>query len=85
MRRAHILAAALALALPALPAAAQAPDLDQVFKSWDKNGDGVLTKDEWLAAGRREEGFARVDADHDGKVTPAELKDAIARLRQRGG
>lgn len=65
-------------------AAAQSGQVESVFKSWDKDGDGALSRREWLDAGRQEEGFARVDANGDGKLTLEELKAAMARM-QRGG
>jgi hypothetical protein len=85
MRRHHHLAAPLAIALAATCAIAQTPDVAALFKALDKNGDGVVTQDEWLAAGRQEQGFQRIDADHDGKITLDELKaalGALARSRQ---
>ena len=84
MRNTIIAAGALAAALAcglAAPASAEAPDVEPIFKTWDVNADGVLTKGEWLAAGRQEEGFLRVDADKDGKITLAELKDAVAKMQ----
>lgn len=77
-----ISAAALALACAlASAASAQIPDVEPIFKTWDTNGDGVLTKGEWLAAGRQEEGFLRIDTDKDGKITLAELKAAVAKMQ----
>jgi Ca2+-binding EF-hand superfamily protein len=52
----------------------------QMFDKVDTNHDGVLTLDEWKAAGRRERGFNMIDTDHDGKVTPDELRAAAARF-----
>ncbi len=55
----------------------------------DADGDGVVSLGEWLGAGRREQGFAFMDADRDGKLTRAELRDGMARLQEmrarRGG
>ncbi len=79
--------AALALmtvtTLAAGSALAQMPAPETVFKAWDKNADGFVTKDEWVAAGRKEERFAMVDADGDGKVTLDELKTAMAKMQAR--
>lgn len=46
------------------------------FARLDKNGDGVLTKDE-VGEGKWER-IAKADADKDGKVTQAELQQARA-------
>jgi Ca2+-binding EF-hand superfamily protein len=51
----------------------QTPNAAAVFKALDKNGDGVVTLDEWVAAGRPEELFHLIDANHDGKLTLEEL------------
>lgn len=77
--------AALALttitALAAGSALAQMPSPETIHKAWDKNADGVVDKAEWVAAGRKEERFAMVDADGDGKVTVEELKTAMSKMR----
>ena len=62
----------LALALLATPALAQtAPPASprERLIAADANKDGKWSKEEWLAAGRREMGFAMIDADKDGFVT----------------
>lgn len=67
------------------PAPAATPDrAAAAFAKIDRNGDGVVTADEWKAAGRRERGFKFIDSDHDGKLTLAELRAAAARFH-RGG
>ena len=54
-------------------ASAPSPDvLVQQLMSFDKNQDGVLTTDE--VPERLQNLFARADANHDGKLTPAELR-----------
>jgi Ca2+-binding EF-hand superfamily protein len=73
--------AAFALASPAL--AQNGARVAQAFKKLDANGDGVITLDEWLKAGRKEAGFRRVDAGGDGKITPQELQAFIAQLMTR--
>ena len=65
----------------AAPAAAQ-PSPEQAKAAFDKvdtDHDGVLSADEWKAAGRRDRGFAMADTDKDGKVTPAELQALAAK------
>ena len=49
----------------------------------DANGDGTITKDEYIAA--QLERFDRQDADKDGKLTKAERDAARARFQQRDG
>lgn len=65
-------------------AAAQQYTAEQLMKAWDKDGDGVLTKAEWLGAGRQERGFDFANQNRDGKMTLEELKKAMARAQQRG-
>ena len=59
------------------------------FEAMDANHDGVITMDEWKAAGRREDRFAMIDADHDGKITREEMRAAMEKMRamreQNGG
>ena len=76
---------AAALAAMAAPAFAQMPAPADIVKQWDKDGDGAVSKEEWVAAGRPAERFDAVDANKDGKVTAAELEAAMAAMRQRGG
>ena len=84
--RTIIFAAAAAAAIAAAGAAqAQMPAPADIVKNWDKDGDGAVSKDEWVAAGRPAERFDAVDANKDGKVTAAELEAAMAAMRQRGG
>ena len=44
------------------------------FAALDTNHDGVVDKQEWKAAGRKNSAFNRVDADHDGSITTAEMQ-----------
>ncbi len=85
MRTAIIAAAALAVLGVATTASAQMPAPADMIKNWDKNGDGAVSKDEWVAAGRPAERFDLVDANKDGKITAAELEAAMAAMRQRNG
>jgi Ca2+-binding EF-hand superfamily protein len=82
-----ILAAAAAAALAAAPLAAQAqqPSAADIIKAWDKNGDGVVDKAEWVAAGRPAERFDMVDANKDGKITADELAAAMAKMQKPSG
>ena len=45
---------------------------EERFKKSDINGDGTLSKEEFLA--RSEKRFAEIDTDHDGKISPKEMK-----------
>ena len=84
--RTIIFAAAAAAAIAAAGAAqAQMPAPADLIKAWDKDGDGAVSKPEWVAAGRPAERFDAVDGNKDGKVTAAELEAAMAAMRQRGG
>ncbi len=86
------LAIALLTAAPALaqtpPAAAPAPAAPanprERLIAADANKDGKWSKEEWLAAGRREMGFAMIDADKDGFVTQPELMEGMKRMRAMG-
>ncbi|CAN7522186.1 EF-hand domain-containing protein [Caulobacter sp. LjRoot300] len=83
MRR-KITALALAtLAAFAAAGSAQArmPSPEKVFKAWDKNADGSIDKDEWIAAGRKEKRFTQADTDGDGKVSLEELRAGMARMK----
>lgn len=85
MRKILIAAGAVALLAGAGAAHAQMPAAADIIKAWDTDGDGAVSKDEWVAAGRPAERFDLVDADHDGKVTAAELEAAMAKMRQQNG
>jgi hypothetical protein len=68
------------------PRGPQTPEqVEAAFKAMDTNKDGSISKDEWTAAGRREQGFARFDANGDGKITLDEMKAAAARFAAGGG
>ncbi len=69
---------------PATPSAnAASGDARARLMAADANKDGKWDKAEWLAAGRRERGFQMLDADSDGFVTQAELKDGMAKMQAR--
>ena len=81
----RIVIAAAALAAFATAASAQGFDPAAIFKQFDANNDGGISKEEWVAAGRPAERFEATDADKDGKVTEVELTAAIQRMMQQGG
>lgn len=51
------------------------------FAKADTNGDGALTRDEAKAMPRVASHFDEIDADHDGKVTLAEIGCYMAAQR----
>jgi hypothetical protein len=80
----------LLLTLPVLlaaPAAAQAPQRSpgEGFARLDTDGSNSISRAEWEAAGRKPQGFDRLDANRDGQLTQAEIADAMATLRARRG
>ena len=85
MRKIVLAAVATALLAGAVAASAQMPAPADLIKNWDKDGDGAVSKAEWIAAGRPAERFDAVDANRDGKVTAAELEAAMAAMWQRQG
>ena len=85
MRTFIITTVAAAMLAAAGAASAQMPAPADMIKAWDKNSDGGVSKDEWVAAGRPAERFEMVDANKDGKVVAAELEAAMAVMRQRNG
>lgn len=56
-------------------------DTEGFFKDYDKNGDGYLQRDELPPEYRP--AFDRLDANKDGKISPAELSQGIAFLHPR--
>jgi Ca2+-binding EF-hand superfamily protein len=85
MRRFLVLTGLVALvATPTIgQEALQSRDPAEIIKLLDTDKDTTISKEEWVAAGRREERFARIDADGNGKVTVEELKAAIAAMQGR--
>jgi hypothetical protein len=84
MCSAALLGGTLMLSSPAM--AQDKPDKSEAverFKKADTNDDGFISKAEWTAAGLKERGFGRVDANGDKKVTPTELQTAITKMRGR--
>ena len=57
-------------------------DKKDVFKQWDKNQDGKLTKDE--VPGPMAAGFDKLDANHDGAIDRSELAKLRAMMSRPG-
>jgi DMSO/TMAO reductase YedYZ molybdopterin-dependent catalytic subunit len=75
-------AAQTAAPTPAPKAAAATPEERRAaLQAMDSDKDGKLSKAEWLAAGRRERGFAMADANGDGFADQAELRALAERMR----
>ncbi|MCG2839828.1 EF-hand domain-containing protein [Sandaracinobacter sp. RS1-74] len=79
----------------ALPLSAQTPPSSQMpaaakggaqpgrfWEAVDANKDGVITREEWIAAGRNPDGFAMMDLNKDGKVTREEGRAAMQKAMQ---
>jgi hypothetical protein len=67
------------------------PSPEEFFKKLDANGDGSLSKDEYLASPRAKqdpakgaENFSKMDKDSDGKITKEEFA-AAAKAREGKG
>jgi|LauGreDrversion4_2_1035121.scaffolds.fasta_scaffold117024_2 Ca2+-binding EF-hand superfamily protein len=72
----------LVLSLWSLPVAAVlafGANVDKRFAEADKDGDGKLTREEAEAMPRVSKNFDKLDADKQGYVTLAQLKDAMER------
>ncbi|MEN9932404.1 MAG: hypothetical protein RIS17_977 [Pseudomonadota bacterium] len=83
----RLLAISLLIAAPALaqtPAPAAPAGTRERLIAADANKDGKWSKEEWLAAGRREMGFNLLDADKDGFVSQPELMEGMKRMQAMG-
>lgn len=59
------------------------PNMDEVFGRMDKNSDGIVDKDEYVAFSQEEieTRFSRADGNEDGKLTKEELQSGMERMR----
>lgn len=55
----------------------------EMFKRMDTNGDGVISKQEFME--QAEKRFKRLDANGDGQITREEIESAAQNMRQRAG
>lgn len=53
----------------------------KMFEKHDTNGDGVISKDEFL--GHAQERFSKMDADGNGEVSKEEAKAAHEKMREK--
>jgi EF hand domain-containing protein len=61
--------------------AGQGQHWDMFVKAFDANGDGKVSKEEFLA---KRPGFDKIDGNHDGSVTSEEVK-AMPAVQKHGG
>jgi len=54
---------------------------EQMFARLDKNGDGVITRDEVAGRARLEQRFDELDADKNGQLTKEEMMAAHPRSK----
>jgi len=55
----------------------------KIFLEADRDQDGFIGKEEWLAAGRREIGFVAIDKDKDGRISLEELVEFVRNSNRR--
>lgn len=80
-----LLMAASALVLATMPAMAEdggkGKHHGKMFEKHDTNGDGVVSKDEFLS--HAEERFGKMDADGDGNFTKEEAEAVRAEMKEK--
>lgn len=52
---------------------------DSLFQGYDLDGDGFITREEWLGT---DNVFDALDTDRDGKITPVELGSGLGAILQ---
>jgi transaldolase len=50
-----------------------------IFQSYDLDGDGFITREEWMGS---DAVFDALDRDHDGKITPVEMGSGLGAILQ---
>lgn len=81
MKIAYLLIIPLTLSAPALAQHAIPWTLDDLIQTADLDGDGNVSRDEFLTL--RSEAFTRVDTDTSGSVTQAEFAEVLSQRIQR--
>lgn len=56
---------------------------EKMFEKHDANGDGVISKQEFLS--HAEEKFTKMDIDENGEVTQEESKEAWGKMKEKYG
>lgn len=61
--------------------------LDEMLKKVDTNGDGKISKEEWIEFSRKEadDRFSKMDANKDGTVDKAEMEEGARKMRESRG
>lgn len=70
---------------PGGPDGHKGPRHEERFKQSDTNGDGVLSRDEFLAENAKRAGdiYGKLDANSDGKLTQEEMKTGHEKMRAK--
>ncbi|WP_416908724.1 MAG: hypothetical protein ACMVO5_03685 [Polymorphobacter sp.] len=64
---------------------AQRAEMRERMQAADTNNDGQFSREEWLAAGRRDRGFDMMDSDKNGQLTRDELRTGMEQMRAMRG
>ncbi len=61
--------------------------MDEMLKKLDTNGDGKVSKEEWLEFSRKEadDRYSKMDTNKDGSLDKAEMEEISRKMRGQGG
>lgn len=61
--------------------------MDEMLKKFDTNGDGKISKEEWLEFSRKEadDRYSKMDTNSDGSVDKAEMEEGTRKMREMRG